>query len=228
MKKTMSRRIVTLTGVTLVVLGLCLLSLSVVSHVKLARENSAAVENAKHVMSVLRPLISDAATDTATDAPPQNTDAPATDPDIYTTDADAPPSAQPTGEMPTVTVDGFAYMGYLTFPSLDLELPVMASWDYDMLTLAPCRHNGTVEERNLVIAGHNYDDCFGRITLLTEGSPVFFTDVLGNIYGYTVSHTEIIHMDNVTAMLDPAPGLTLYTCTYSGAERYTVRCAPQE
>ena len=36
--------------------------------------------------------------------------------------------------MPTVEIDG-----YLSVPSVGLELPVMAEWDYDRLKTAPCR-----------------------------------------------------------------------------------------
>ena len=41
--------------------------------------------------------------------------------------------------MPTVTIDGYDYIGYVEAPVLGLKLPVMAEWDYDRLKIAPCR-----------------------------------------------------------------------------------------
>ena len=62
----------------------------------------------------------------------------------------APPPT-PIPEMPVVTVDGNDYIGYLSVPSLGLELPIMSDWDYDKLQLAPCRQLGSVYTDDLVL-----------------------------------------------------------------------------
>lgn len=59
---------------------------------------------------------------------------------ISSMQSDAPPS--PTSldpEMPVVMLDGYEYVGYVEIPALELKLPVMSDWDYNRLTLAPCR-----------------------------------------------------------------------------------------
>ena len=66
------------------------------------------------------------------------------------------PEATQVPEMPTAQIDGYDYIGTLTIPALELELPVMAQWDYDRLTIAPCRQFGTTQTDDLVIAAHNY------------------------------------------------------------------------
>lgn len=38
---------------------------------------------------------------------------------------------------PIVTVEGRDYLGYLSLPTLGLELPVLAQWNYPNLALAP-------------------------------------------------------------------------------------------
>lgn len=43
----------------------------------------------------------------------------------------SPAPVDPT--MPTVTIDGYDYIGYVEVPVLGLKLPVMAEWDYDRL-----------------------------------------------------------------------------------------------
>ena len=44
--------------------------------------------------------------------------------------------------MPTKLIDGWLYIGALSFPSLDLELPVMDDWDMEALKYSPCRYAG--------------------------------------------------------------------------------------
>lgn len=63
-------------------------------------------------------------------------------------------------------VDGYECIGYLSIPDLDLNLPILSEWDYDRLDVAPCRQFGSVDTNDLVIAGHNYENHFGRLKLL--------------------------------------------------------------
>jgi sortase A len=64
--------------------------------------------------------------------------------------------------MPEMEVDGYTYIGKLTIPSLELELPIINQWDYDALKVAPCRYSGAVLTDNLIILAHNYSSHFGR------------------------------------------------------------------
>ena len=66
-------------------------------------------------------------------------------------------------EMKETVIDGHAYIGYLSIPSLELDLPVMADWSYDQLKIAPCRYAGTLRGGNLVIMAHNYARHFGQL-----------------------------------------------------------------
>ena len=53
--------------------------------------------------------------------------------------------------MPEMTVDGERYAGILRIPELELELPVLAFFDYDSLQVTPCLYSGTIYRRNMVI-----------------------------------------------------------------------------
>lgn len=44
-------------------------------------------------------------------------------------------------ELPVVMLDGYGYVGYLEFLTLELKLPVMAEWDYKRLKISPCRQS---------------------------------------------------------------------------------------
>lgn len=127
-------------------------------------------------------------------------------------------------EMPTVTIDGYDYIGYVEIPKISIRLPVMSEWDYDRLEIAPCRNFGSVLSDDLVIASHNYTAHFGKLDNLTSGDSVVFTDVLGLVYSYTVQKLDTVAPENVDAVQNSGYDLVLYTCTLSGTERTAVYC----
>jgi len=123
-----------------------------------------------------------------------------------------------------IKFDGNEYIGYLKIPALGLKLPVMESWSYDKLQISPCRYSGSLEENNLVIAAHNYQRHFGNILTLKEGEKVVFVDHLGYSYEYKVVDVTELEATAVDEMINSEADLTLFTCTYGGVARVTVRC----
>ena len=126
--------------------------------------------------------------------------------------------------MTEVEIDGYAYVGYLSIPALELELPVMSEWDYDRLKLAPCRYAGSTKTDDLVICGHNYTRHFGPIRRLSAGDTVYFTDMDGKVWKYEVAVVDVLAPTDVEDMTAGDYDLTLFTCTYGGGSRVTVRC----
>ena len=131
----------------------------------------------------------------------------------------------PNMEMPTETVNGYEYIGVLEIPELELKLPVMSTWSYPRLRVAPCQYEGSVYSRNLILAAHNYNSHFGRLRQLHTGSQVTFTDVDGNIFSYEVISLETLMPTAVEEMESGDWDLTLFTCTVGGRTRVVVRCA---
>ena len=41
--------------------------------------------------------------------------------------------------MTAILVEGYEYVGFISLPTLELELPVMANWSEAKLKLSPCR-----------------------------------------------------------------------------------------
>lgn len=121
-------------------------------------------------------------------------------------------------------INGYAYIGYLTIPDLDLELPVMSSWDYALLQISPCRFGGTLNGEDLVVMAHNYRSHFGRLTELSEGAEVFFSDMDGNTWQYTVAAKDILPAEAVEEMTAGEYDLTLFTCATNRSQRVTIRC----
>lgn len=130
----------------------------------------------------------------------------------------------PYREMPTVEVDGYRYIGKISVPSLELELPVMDTWDYTRLKLAPCRYAGSAYLPGFVVCAHNYTAHFGRLKNLSPGDGVIFTDVEGNTFSYEVAEIETLSPTAVEEMKSDGWDLTLFSCTLGGQSRVTVRC----
>lgn len=134
----------------------------------------------------------------------------------------------PDMEMPEEMIDGQAYIGVLSIPGLELELPVISQWSYPRLKLAPCRYSGSIYKDDMIICGHNYENHFRRFTEVETGDTVIFTDMDGNVFRYEVALKEQIAGDDTERMLAGEWDLTLFTCAKGGEKRVTLRCMRTE
>lgn len=133
----------------------------------------------------------------------------------------------PEMEMPEVSIPGLeeaGCIGIIEIPSINIKLPVLSTWSYSLLKKAPCRYTGSIYLDNMVIAAHNSEAHFKKISNLQEGDIVTFTDAVGNVFTYTVAGIELLQPNEVDNMTNGQWPLTLFTCTYGGASRVTVRC----
>jgi len=131
-------------------------------------------------------------------------------------------------QIQSVSVKDEDYIGVLDIPALGLSLPVMDNWSYPKLKKAPCRYSGSFLTDDMIIAGHNYKRHFGLLKQLKQSDLVTFTDVDGFVYNYQVVTVETLAPSDIQGMKSGNPGLTLFTCTYGGHSRVTVRCERQE
>ena len=127
-------------------------------------------------------------------------------------------------EMLTTQVNGYDCIGVLSIPVLELELPVLTDWSYEKLKVAPCHYFGSCFEKDFVIAAHNYQSHFGRLSELQPKDLVLFTDISGTVYCYEVVLLETLPGNATQEMITSGFDLSLYTCTPGGASRITVRC----
>lgn len=135
----------------------------------------------------------------------------------------------PRVEMPVAEIDGIGYVGTISFPSLDLELPVLDEWSYPNLKIGPCRYYGSAYLNNMVIAAHNYRRHFGPLSRLNVGDQVQLTDMDGNVFAYSVAAMEQLRPNQTWEMVTAGDyDLTLFTCTIGGRQRLTVRCVQEE
>lgn len=124
-----------------------------------------------------------------------------------------------------IEIDGSKYIGIISIPKLNVELPVVKNFSYDDLEKSPCRYYGSVKENDLVIAAHNYKNFFSGIDTLNSDDKIIFTQCDGSVHVYGVSYTEVLNGYQSDKMLDKKDDwdLTLFTCDWSGYSRITVR-----
>ena len=150
-------------------------------------------------------------------------------------ETEKPPDAEETEPHPVVqremtvkTIEGLDFIGYLSIPELNLELPVQDWWSYDGLQKSPGRYTGTTFTDDMTVCAHNYAAHFGRLRSLPLGAEVRFTDMDGVVWLYAVSEITVLEPEDVLTMTEKGPedtwGLTLFTCTPGGEQRVTVRC----
>lgn len=130
----------------------------------------------------------------------------------------------PDMEMPVVIVEERAYVGMIEIPVLELALPVLDDWNYPALKVAPCRYEGSAYTGDLIVMAHNYDSHFGKLRQLQPEDEVRFTDMAGNVFTYRVMELETLPGSAVEDMSAGQWDLTLFTCTYGGQSRVTIRC----
>lgn len=130
----------------------------------------------------------------------------------------------PNMEMPVEEIDGIEYIGVLSMPTIERELPVISEWSYPNLKISPCRYTGSAYLDNMVVCAHNYEIHFGLLKNLSYGDEITFTDIDGNVFTYEVKEIVTLQPGAVHEMTTGDWDLTLFTCTIGGATRVTVRC----
>ena len=130
-------------------------------------------------------------------------------------------------EMPIRTLSGYDLIGVLRVPSVGIELPVLETWSNPLLNVAPCRYSGSLEDRDLILLGHDYKSHLQPLRKVAVGDEVQFTDVNGTVYNYFVETIEQIHESEPELLASEHP-LIIFTCTRDGEYRIVVRCREAE
>lgn len=193
-------------GIIVIILGLMLLAVAAVLFFRNQQEQQQAAQSVEALM----PQMVEAIFQRQETAPQEQETTPEGD-----------PLRQP---LPAVEIDGNSYIGFVGIPSLGLELPVMADWSYPQLKIAPCRFTGDICTDDLVIMAHNYARHFGSLKELKDGDTVTFTSMDGQTTYYEVVAKDVLEPTDVENMTAGEYDLTLFTCTYGGKSRVTVRC----
>ena len=124
----------------------------------------------------------------------------------------------------SINIKGHNYIGIVYIPILNnLALPVIEECTESNLKVSVCRYSGSLKENNFVVAGHNYKSSFGKLSKLVVGNIAYFKDINGNVYKYHCKAIETLSPKSVNEMVNGDWDMTLFTCTYNGANRVAYR-----
>ena len=196
-------------GCALILAGLMMVFSAMFLHLAAEKQDALAGENAQILLRQLE----------LNRIPVDNSSAPAVPSET------APEAEQiPDTAMPEKEYLGYTMIGTLRVPSVGMELPVLSSWSYPLLNVAPCRYSGSITEGNMILMGHNYKSHFTPLHSVCAGAAVEFENVDGVVYHYQVEEIQHLHRSE-GELLPSAYPLTLFTCTPGGINRIVVRCS---
>ena len=98
----------------------------------------------------------------------------------------AVPEERRDNTMSTLSIDGTDFVGILEMPRCGSALPVCADWGKP--SKYPCHFSGSVYERTMQIGGTTQKGQYDFYREISVGDSVFFTDMEGNRYTYTVTN----------------------------------------
>lgn len=143
---------------------------------------------------------------------------------VQTTELTVPTGPPEPETLEIVELEGDDYIGWISLPSFELEVPIMAQISEKRLGKAPCLEVGSPLTDDAVICGHNYKSHFLALHSIQPGEPVTFTYPNGHVADYAVTRCGVVEPTDLDAVLHSGHDLVLYTCTSDGEDRWAVYC----
>ena len=121
-------------------------------------------------------------------------------------------------------------IGVLKIPSINIEYPIFANYDKELLKISPCKFYGSLPGKNgnLCIAGHNYNNkqFFSQIINLKINDIIYLYDSLNKEFKYTVFDNYEVKSDNLSPIYSTPKNskeLTLITCNNLNGNRIIIK-----
>lgn len=134
----------------------------------------------------------------------------------------AVPEERRDNTMVALSVSGTDYVGLLEMPRYDSVLPVGAEWGNS--AKHPCRFSGSVYDRTLQIGTTSQKGQYDFYREISVGDAVYFTDMEGNRYAYTVTNLQYTkHADKAALNRDKA-ALTVFVKNSYAFEYLIISC----
>lgn len=143
------------------------------------------------------------------------------EPILESTEQVGPPEPE---ELELFELEGDDYIGWISIPAFELELPIMHQIQEDRLKKAPCLEKGSPITNDAVISGHNYKSHFLALHKVQPGETVYFNHLNGFRAEYAVKECAVVDPRDLEAVLESGYALVLYTCTSDGENRWAVYC----
>lgn len=98
----------------------------------------------------------------------------------------AVPEERKDNAMPVLSLEETDFIGILEIPFHGSALPVCEEWG--QTSKYPCLFSGSVYDRSIQIGGTSQQGQYDFYRDISVGDEVYFTDMTGNRYAYTVKH----------------------------------------
>ncbi len=134
----------------------------------------------------------------------------------------AVPEKRRDNAMATLSIDGTDFVGILEFPQHESSLPICAEWGKP--SKYPCHFSGSIYDRTMQIGGTSQKGQYDFYRNISVGDGVFFTDMEGNRYSYTVSDIRYEKNADQTALQRKDASLTLFVKNIYAFEYIIIYC----
>lgn len=134
----------------------------------------------------------------------------------------AVPEKRNDNDMAALSIDGTDFIGILEIPLYGSTLPVCADWGQS--SRYPCCFQGSIYDRSLQIGGTSQKGQYDFYRELSVGDELYFTDMTGNCYAYTVKDIHYEKHANQDALLREDSALTLFIKNVYAFEYVIVFC----
>ena len=131
------------------------------------------------------------------------------------------------------TYEGYSVVGKIKIDSIDVEQYILNSSDdaaYEKGVVV-LNNNGSINNYgNFAIAGHNYENIFGKLNELNLGDKITLIEKDYTETEYVVVSTDQVDPNNLECLLqdDSKIELTLITCSEDSVTRFVVKAIEKE
>lgn len=179
-----------------IIVGVCLLVAAMVHLIVWQQSIRTAEQNLKEYVGVIRELIPE----------PQG----------------AVPEERRDNIMATLSIDGTDFVGLLEIPKYDSVLPVCDDWGKP--EKYPCRFSGSIYDRTMQIGCTSQKGQYDFYRDISVGDSVFFTDMEGNRFSYTVTDIRYEKNADRSTLQRKESSLTLFIKNIYAFEYIIIYC----
>ena len=124
--------------------------------------------------------------------------------------------------MAALAVEGTDFVGILEMPRFGSSLPVAADWGKS--SRYPCRLSGSIYDRSLQIGATSQQGQYDFYREINLGDSLYFTDMSGNRYSYTVTDIRYSEHADQAALAREEAALTLFIKNVYGFDYILIFC----